>query len=646
QNARAIYTRYYLDSAPQATNLAKTDLKELEDLLQIAVELCNELRKLQWYGKVNHDGFLGIKHKVDEFKSGNHLAQSSENELTLSDFQFASQTKCIEMLKQLNRLISDVNKAHFISKSSSTHTSLIINGLWSCFRSPVVSPDTVYFTVLEDDATALNHLIRKQMSFDRGLSFSHKAVLLALLEYAISCRSLQCIDTLLLQLGSLQEKTAVDGSNWLHYLVIQLGRKAQKLSNARNDGKESFTLLSYVLQRLRPSQRRMLQERDSLKRLPLHYAAKYGSVEACQNILMHMQAWKQLYPTRATNAILLEDIEELTPLHLGVSGGYVDVVRTLLDFHDIKNGTDRICGIQSFSIPGSILATAIRLISVEIVQLLVVSTININHQDNHGQTALYVAAQFGHEDCIKCLTEALRHYNASIDVPEMTYGWTPLVIASVEGHLETVKLLLRAGANHRTCDFRGWTATANAAFRGCMELVKTLNIYDSRKSASVPSSILFPTTVETPGVRSIYRARRGGGGNFSSASSPAVTAGCCLSNEKNQIIVNLGSMNTKNEVTAVELSSLSTLAPWPETKYSIEIRSIGGSGTSGIVPLPVLEDRTNKPWLFSTKVLSEFKLVFNIFCTAGSTMQVGTHIGSVSPSFKISNNAWDRSARA
>ncbi|KAK0644158.1 ankyrin repeat-containing domain protein [Cercophora newfieldiana] len=61
----------------------------------------------------------------------------------------------------------------------------------------------------------------------------------------------------------------------------------------------------------------------------------------------------------------------------------------------------------------------------------------IDDPDQNGATALYVAAQNGHTDCVRFLLQS----GASASLAE-NHGTTPLHFAAIGGHLETVKLLL------------------------------------------------------------------------------------------------------------------------------------------------------------------------------------------------------------
>jgi ankyrin repeat protein len=62
---------------------------------------------------------------------------------------------------------------------------------------------------------------------------------------------------------------------------------------------------------------------------------------------------------------------------------------------------------------------------------------------------------------------------ASVNTSSKT-GWTPLMLAALEGNLEVVKSLLQAGAHPDTASQAGLTALIRAAQRGDEAMVKAL----------------------------------------------------------------------------------------------------------------------------------------------------------------------------
>jgi glycerophosphodiester phosphodiesterase len=389
-------------------NLDEVDQNELHYLLGTFIELRDGLKKLQWYGKVNRDGFRKILRKLDKFRSGGScLYPPYEGEPKLSNTQFASQTLGLKDLERINRLIADLTRAIFHGRSSSTHRSMRLDHFCAQFHSSFNSPNAAYHAIREDDASALDQLLQDQASEARAPSSSFQPLLLILLQCLILCESKTCIDKLLLRVRSLREDK-FNIQDCLHLLVIKIGLEKtltgpqgqqsllQEPMDPINSDEVSLPLLNHVLDRLRHNQQPSLYEKDLFGRLPLHYAAQYGLVEACQVFLEYMQEWGLVHVPTAFGAILLQDSEGYPPLHLAVIGGHTAVTETLLDFHNRNNSTDKMADVRNLNtILGNLLAIALKSDFVEIVQLLVATDVNIDHQGTYGETALYIAARSG-----------------------------------------------------------------------------------------------------------------------------------------------------------------------------------------------------------------------------------------------------------
>ncbi|KAI9780710.1 MAG: Glycerophosphocholine phosphodiesterase [Peltula sp. TS41687] len=638
--ATALYDHYGI--APdfyEDVDLCVVDQKELEDLLDSSIELRDGLEKLQWYGKVNRDGFQRILDKLNKSRARSD-GQSNEDS-RLASSQFASQKECLKDLNHINRALIDLGRALSQKQPGSTYVSLFLENF--CVRFyPLASPKATYHVILEDDAVALNRTLQEQEPGDRGPDTGFQTLLLALLECSISHGSRKCIDELLSQVESLQNDKFVDHDNCLHRLIIRIGRaetlKSSKSQLGRhlpesigplNRSEESFQLLAYVLDRVRPCQRHALQEKDSSGRLPLHYAAQYGIVDACQAILKRMRDWGQLAVPSESGPALLQDGEGYTPLHLSTIGGHAVVTRMLLDFHkmvykmvDDQNVTKTL---------GAVLAIAVMSGISEIVKTLVSIRVGVNYQDKDGKTALYIAARSGYEDNLKIILEVLSDSKADINVSETVYGWTPLTIASIEGHLPVVELLLQAGSDPGSCDSLGWTAEYHAAYRGHMQVVNRLRSSEARELASTTSDGHFQREAADPSS-GIIDAMQQGKGNTTAASNRPNTFNRYSPSDESQILVNLGTLDSNRDITAVDLSPYlqrNIHTRQPETGFSVQVGIIGGTGSCSKIPLPVLEDMTNKPLHFSTKDLSQVKLVFNIFrATLDGTELIG---GGIAP---------------
>jgi uncharacterized protein len=90
---------------------------------------------------------------------------------------------------------------------------------------------------------------------------------------------------------------------------------------------------------------------------------------------------------------------------------------------------------------------AVRRASVDEVQRLLDAGADIDVPDEHGQTALMLAAMGGQRQIVECLVGHGAHLNHTAK-----YGLSALMLAVVNGHAEVVRLLVRAGADP---DLRG-----------------------------------------------------------------------------------------------------------------------------------------------------------------------------------------------
>ncbi|CZR67067.1 uncharacterized protein PAC_16966 [Phialocephala subalpina] len=90
-------------------------------------------------------------------------------------------------------------------------------------------------------------------------------------------------------------------------------------------------------------------------------------------------------------------------------------------------------------------------------------------EDRYGRTPLYRASMNGHIEVVKLLLEKGANVNAAIED-----GSTPLHRASMNGHLESVKLLLEKGANVNTATKDGSTPLHRASYNGHLESVQLL----------------------------------------------------------------------------------------------------------------------------------------------------------------------------
>ena len=80
---------------------------------------------------------------------------------------------------------------------------------------------------------------------------------------------------------------------------------------------------------------------------------------------------------------------------------------------------------------------------MEVVKVLIASGGSVNKANNNGFTPLHIASQNGHLDVVNFLISSRGSINQADN-----RGWTPLHLASQNGHLAIAKVLIVHGANY------------------------------------------------------------------------------------------------------------------------------------------------------------------------------------------------------
>ena len=220
----------------------------------------------------------------------------------------------------------------------------------------------------------------------------------------------------------------------------------------------------------------------------LSAAAQSGKYECCEILLAKGQANKEH-----------RNISDYTPLSLAASGGYVNIIKLLLDYGaEINSRTGSKLGISPLMLAAMNGHThAVRLLIEmgsdvnaqietnrntaltlacfqgrhDVVLLLVERKANIEHRAKSGLTPLMEAASGGYEAVGKVLLERGADVNAS---PVPTTKDTALTIAADKGHLKFVQLLIEYGAQLDAKNKKGCTALWLACHNGHLEVAQLL----------------------------------------------------------------------------------------------------------------------------------------------------------------------------
>ncbi len=108
--------------------------------------------------------------------------------------------------------------------------------------------------------------------------------------------------------------------------------------------------------------------------------------------------------------------------------------------------------------------------NIEIIEILVEGGADLNCQDNAGWRPIHHAAQIGHTGIIELSLQS----GVSVNTINLYKNETPLMLAAIEGHTQTVQFLLSKGADIEMKDCAENTALHLAAEFGRIDTVDTL----------------------------------------------------------------------------------------------------------------------------------------------------------------------------
>ena len=111
------------------------------------------------------------------------------------------------------------------------------------------------------------------------------------------------------------------------------------------------------------------------------------------------------------------------------------------------------------------------------MRLLLEGGASVGATNGGGGSALLIACQDGHLECVRLLLEASAAINQANED-----GVTPLFKACWQGHLEIVRLLLEAGAAKDQARDNGATPMGIACFKGHLGIVQLLSSYGASRA--------------------------------------------------------------------------------------------------------------------------------------------------------------------
>lgn len=242
---------------------------------------------------------------------------------------------------------------------------------------------------------------------------------------------------------------------------------------------------------------------------------------------------------------------------------------------------------------------------------------NTGLEDSSGRTILYRAAQDGHGDEVRAILASTAESQDFLNLAETVNGWTPLFIASINGRLPIVKLLLEAGAEQQTCDLAGWTEKEHAIFRGHMKVAEVLAAHGAGHYRAPESGAILPTGIARP--REAFNCALQSQTRTSFRLVPSeMTSNCYwMQRDSSQIFVTLGPSNTRSKLKAFKLTNRSfdnSINADRKSTFGVMIKAGGTESTSAhSIELPMMGNMMNKPLRFITEDPNNVNLVFELF---------------------------------
>lgn len=658
------------------------DKDDVDDLMGALLELRGLLKHLQWYGDVNRRGFIKITKKLDK-KVGQTATQKRYLETKVDPRQFATNVELVETKATVNELISRLAEVKTRDDASSTHSSHSLRRVASRIMSslPAGMLDGIDVAVRNDDATTLiERLSSITVTGDASRENLQRALCFTLLQKAVSCRAKRCTIELLSRLPSLEEVDDINDRNCIHRLIITAGRLEspqgeklglQYLPNVPANTPEYFKpasnsvqitegpakrvphgigvgatehdmgdFLEYFLGHLKPVQRSAIRATDVYGRTPLHYAAQFGFAVVCSRIIRWMQEWHEYESSSGITAPFWPDLDGLTPTHLSVIGGHTLTTKSLLNVGSRKEADASATPISNVvSKFGDLLALAVKANYAFIVKLLIDAGVDVDYQDDQGETALHVAARFGHAECASIVLIGNGLREANLELSEISFGWTPLHVACVEGQFAIVKLLIQAGADLEKRDGSGWTAKEHATLRGHIDIAYALDHLTtttfSQESTLALSGASNGIGDQIPADLKSSTIVNDNENNSVRSSKPIKSFGHRFLTRESIVLVSLGTMDNRKQVEPVSLDHVQ-LADAHSTQLdsalSVVVSAQGATGEPSVIDLPVQENISTDPIVFNTANAFKVKLLFDIVPTyaASSKEVVGRGVAMLS----------------
>ena len=588
-------------------SLQRASQEEWRDLCRKLVNLLRKLQDLYRFGDINRQGFARIICKTEKFCTVQDNVFNAEK---LTALTFWDQLQCSKEIDALRDLAIAIWPLCFADAPYPATVSLWLPKHYAYSHPFTNLLGDLCQAIYDDDAAYLQHFFQTRRVELQRLDEEMQSLLFELLEYSILCLSTKCVDALIRQIRSTPPMDRNGTGNIFHRLTEAAGlrSKSATIAGVGRDGSLPVTgssnisaqLLSEVVHTLSEEIRPALDQKDSFGRSPVHYAAWYGLRDLCQGYLEQMIPKRNLSPV---HPLLLPDIDGFTPFQLCVLGGNCQSTVDLFDFYMRKGSIDSTYSLEKLDVEiGQALHLTLRPSRgpklYSLARYLISILQNLDHRGPMNQTLLYAAARSNCDEVLCDMLTKFPHNENLLNIPESLLGWTPLIVACVEGCFSAVKLFTQSGADLDVRDLSGWTAKEHAVFRGHLDIAKWL--------AGVGEEGHLPR----------YRVPTKGIGQEALLNPlPARRRRLPTAARENHIMLTIGPSNTRGGMQTVDISPMlayQDTSPCDDANYALRINTIGASGPIFTVKLPVLEDTINDPWWFTIDDPDKTKFAFSL----------------------------------
>ena len=270
-----------------------------------------------------------------------------------------------------------------------------------------------------------------------------------------------------------------------------------------------------------------------------------------------------------------------------VLGGNCQSTIDLFDFYQHKSSIDSTYSLEKLDVEiGQALHLTLRPSRgrelYSLARYLIFILQNLDHGGPMHQTLLYTAARSNCDEVLYDTLTKFPHNENLLNIPESLHGWTPLIVACVDGCFSAVKLFTQSGADLDVRDLSGWTAKEHAVFRGHLEIAKWLAAVGEEGHLPryrVPTKGIWQEALPNP--------------------LPARHRRLPTAARENHIMLTIGPSNTRGGMQAVDISPMLTYqdtSACDDANYALRISTICASGPIVTFKLPIREDTINDPW--------------------------------------------------